>query len=240
MLPYYLSRNIVNVRQLTVGKRFATPNSIISSTPDCDKFGNPINKWFGSDTASSSDSGDSDSGWVPGATTKRSAEPENYKLDWTHRGDCAVDNPPSCISGSDEAADSENEAPKTEAERRWIDPPSTVPTSFGTECSLETCDMCPTFPGCGGGEMKAGEVSAKQNWAQPPIEKRDEPAIEAIGLRGDWKQPPREVKREAYISPIVAGGVNVGVGPECSIYTCDLCPDHPGCEDVEVREPPRH
>lgn len=64
-------------------------------------------------------------------------------------------------------------------------------------------------------------------------ERDDEPTSgkQALGLKHDWQQPPREeeVKREAYINPIVAGGVNVGVGPECSIHTCELCPDHPGC-----------
>ena len=137
---------------------------------------------------------------------------------------------PVSLPGNDEEA---------EHQRRWTDPPSTVPTHFGTECSLETCHMCPTFPGCGDEKMKAGKVPALQNWAQPPMERRHEIAGSPIGMKGDWQQPPREAKREAYINPIVGGNVNVGVGPQCSLSTCALCPDFPGCESQRVDMTPK-
>lgn len=128
---------------------------------------------------------------------------------------------------------------EAENERRWVEPPSTVPTHFGTECSLETCDMCPTFPGCGGGKANAGKVTALQNWAQPPMEKRDEIAGKPIGIKGDWQQPPIEVRREAYFEPVLDGTVNVGIGPQCSTEMCELCPDFPGCENRKVDMTPK-
>ena len=99
--------------------------------------------------------------------------------------------------------------------------------------------MCPTFPGCGAEEMKAGEALSKENWAQPPVEKREELTTENVDVKRGWEQRPEIEKREAWINPIVAGGVSIGAGPECSIYTCDMCPDHPGCEDEGLSEPPK-
>ena len=170
---------------------------------------------------------------------KRSAEAQSYKLDWAHGADCAVKKFPGCIGLHGEDADSEESTAKAEVARRWINPPPTIPTGFGTECSLETCDMCPTFPGCGGGEMKAGNVLANENWAQPPAEKREDSATGGMHVKSEQEQPSTMGKREAWISPIMAGGVNVGVGPECSIYTCDMCPDHPGCENGGTEAPPK-
>lgn len=102
--------------------------------------------------------------------------------------------------------------------------------------------MCPTFPGCET-KQKAGKLPVLQNWAQPPAtEKREDIVGKPIGIQGDWQQPPTtpEVKREAYIDPIIGGSVNVGVGPECSIRTCELCPDFPGCENQQMDMPPKN
>ena len=149
-------------------------------------------------------------------------------------------------SNDDDSNSGDDDANPPKLSNRWISPITTLPTNFGTACSLETCDMCPTFPGCGSGEMKAG----REDLATPPpaaasavasAEKRaDAPSEQKKAPKpGNWEQPPgshtmrtRREKREANISPIVvSGGWEGGVGPECSVMTCDLCPEHPGCED---------
>ena len=153
-------------------------------------------------------------------------------------GTVSIDN-----SGDDGSHISNDTTPRAKDRKRWVTPITTLPTNFGTACSLETCDMCPTFPGCGSGEPDAGqepELSAAQNWAQPPRaaaaakrEVQEDPATRPPHLDGNWRQPPsRREKRKADISPIVvSGGVEIGAGPECSVLTCDLCPDHPGCSE---------